>query len=319
MIGAAEQRPGKDHMADLELVRRLVAADQGLAIVSTTRADGTIQASLVKRASRPIRSTVVMSWRSCPQSARSKTPASPRPGRTRTSSPSRVGVGGSGRCDQRSSAPTIRLQGFDAPSSRALLRRGVCCRGRYHDDWAEYRPRDARPTRTAVLVGLDRSRRTAADRRGARPDVIVSDRLSSSARHAESLAMTITAMPVVAAFHGRRGGQIEPTALSLSVLARRPPTRGPASALGATAPSSARLPMPWSDTPGPPATSADRCGVRRPVVHGHRRPGRWRHRRGRLHDLPVGTGPGLGDGGGRRRSCSRRSRLVMSTSCSPRR
>lgn len=34
-------------MADLELVRRLVAADHGLAVVGTTRADGTIQASLV--------------------------------------------------------------------------------------------------------------------------------------------------------------------------------------------------------------------------------------------------------------------------------
>jgi len=32
---------------DLELVRRLAAADQGLAIVSTTRPDGTVQSSLV--------------------------------------------------------------------------------------------------------------------------------------------------------------------------------------------------------------------------------------------------------------------------------
>ena len=34
-------------MADLDLVRRLGAAEHGLAIVATTRADGTIQASLV--------------------------------------------------------------------------------------------------------------------------------------------------------------------------------------------------------------------------------------------------------------------------------
>ena len=33
--------------ADLDLVRRLVAADQGLAIVATTRADGSVHASLV--------------------------------------------------------------------------------------------------------------------------------------------------------------------------------------------------------------------------------------------------------------------------------
>ena len=32
---------------DLELVRRLAAADQGLAIISTTRADGTVHSSLV--------------------------------------------------------------------------------------------------------------------------------------------------------------------------------------------------------------------------------------------------------------------------------
>jgi hypothetical protein len=32
---------------DLELVRRLCAADQGLAVISTTRADGSVQSSLV--------------------------------------------------------------------------------------------------------------------------------------------------------------------------------------------------------------------------------------------------------------------------------
>jgi PPOX class probable F420-dependent enzyme len=34
-------------MADLDLVIRLVAADQGLAVLSTTRPDGTIQSSVV--------------------------------------------------------------------------------------------------------------------------------------------------------------------------------------------------------------------------------------------------------------------------------
>src|SRR4051794_16398377 len=34
-------------MADLDLVRRLVAADRGLAFVATTRADDTVHASLV--------------------------------------------------------------------------------------------------------------------------------------------------------------------------------------------------------------------------------------------------------------------------------
>ena len=34
-------------MADLDLVRRLGAAEQGLVVVSTTRADGTIQSSVV--------------------------------------------------------------------------------------------------------------------------------------------------------------------------------------------------------------------------------------------------------------------------------
>ena len=33
--------------ADLDLVRRLVAADHGLAIITTTRADGSVHASLV--------------------------------------------------------------------------------------------------------------------------------------------------------------------------------------------------------------------------------------------------------------------------------
>src|SRR5215216_3660883 len=33
--------------ADLDLVRRLVAADHGLAVVATTRADGSVQASVV--------------------------------------------------------------------------------------------------------------------------------------------------------------------------------------------------------------------------------------------------------------------------------
>ena len=34
-------------MADLELVRRLVSADRGLAVVAATRPDGTVQASVV--------------------------------------------------------------------------------------------------------------------------------------------------------------------------------------------------------------------------------------------------------------------------------
>jgi hypothetical protein len=34
-------------MADLDLVRRLATAESGLAIVATTRADGTVQPSLV--------------------------------------------------------------------------------------------------------------------------------------------------------------------------------------------------------------------------------------------------------------------------------
>ncbi|HEY8218118.1 MAG TPA: TIGR03618 family F420-dependent PPOX class oxidoreductase [Acidimicrobiia bacterium] len=40
-------------MADLDLVRRLGAAEHGLAVVATTRADGTVQASLVNAGVMP--------------------------------------------------------------------------------------------------------------------------------------------------------------------------------------------------------------------------------------------------------------------------
>ena len=137
--------------ADLDLVRRLSAAEHGLAVVATTRRDGTVHASLVNAGvlddpvtGRPCVGLVV-------QGGARKLSHLRRAGRAAVvfrSGWEWVGVEG-----------PVLLAGPDdprdglAPEARATLLRDVfTAAGGTHDDWDAYDRVMAEEGRTAVLV-----------------------------------------------------------------------------------------------------------------------------------------------------------------------
>ena len=142
-------------MADLELVRRLVEADHGLAVICTTRAEGTIQTSLVNAG--------VMT--------------SPLGGRDVVAF---VARGGSVKLEHLRRRPYANIvlragwewvsvegattifgpddgqPGFDAADLPALLRAVFQSAGGTHDDWDTYDGTMAEERRAAVLINADR-------------------------------------------------------------------------------------------------------------------------------------------------------------------
>jgi PPOX class probable F420-dependent enzyme len=138
--------------ADLDLVRRLVAGENGLAIVSTTRADGSVHSSLVNAGvlddhpfgGGPVVATVI-------RGDAIKLTYLRRTGRATLSF--RVGwqwasVDGQVRIvgpdDPADAVPADRLPG--------LLRDVFRAAGGTHDDWAEYDRVMAAERRAAVLL-----------------------------------------------------------------------------------------------------------------------------------------------------------------------
>ena len=142
-------------MADLELVRRLVAADQGLAIVSTTRADGTIQASLVNAgvATHPVDGGDVVAFVARGGALKLRhLRARPYANVVFRAGWEWVAVEGATTLI----GPDDPLAGFDATELPTLLRAVFVAAGGSHDDWVEYDRVMAAERRTAVLVSLDR-------------------------------------------------------------------------------------------------------------------------------------------------------------------
>jgi PPOX class probable F420-dependent enzyme len=137
--------------ADLDLVRRLAAADRGLAIFTTTRADGSVHASLVNAGvlddpltGRPVVGAVV----------RSDTYKLRRLRRTQRATVvfrsgwEWVAVDG----PVTLIGPDDTDAGFDMANLPALLRNVFTAAGGTHDDWDEYDRVMAAERRTAVLV-----------------------------------------------------------------------------------------------------------------------------------------------------------------------
>jgi PPOX class probable F420-dependent enzyme len=142
-------------MADIELVGRLVAADKGLAIVSTTRADGTIQSSLVNAGvmASPIDGADVVSFVARGDSLKLRLlRARPYANVVFRAGWEWVAVEGAttliGPDD-----PDPAVDGADLP---ALLREVFVAAGGRHDDWDEYDRVMAAERRTAVIVRPDR-------------------------------------------------------------------------------------------------------------------------------------------------------------------
>lgn len=140
--------------ADLDLVRRLALGDNGLAVVSTTRPDGTIQSSLVNASVLPDpdggRDVVAFVARG---GARKLEHLRDRP---RLTLAFRVGwewvaVEGPTRIVGPDESPAP-----DPEALRVLLRDVFAATGRPHDDWDEYDRVMAEERRVAVLVAPDR-------------------------------------------------------------------------------------------------------------------------------------------------------------------
>jgi PPOX class probable F420-dependent enzyme len=136
---------------DLELVRRLVAADHGLAVVATTRADGSVQASVVNAGvlddpvtNRPVVGLVA-------GGSALKLRLLRRTGRATVvfrAGWEWVSVEGAVRLI----GPDDLTDGFPAERVPQLLRDVFTAAGGTHDDWDEYDRVMAAERRTAVLV-----------------------------------------------------------------------------------------------------------------------------------------------------------------------
>jgi len=137
--------------ADLDLVRRLVTADQGLAIVATTRADGTIHTSLVNAGvvDDPLTGepAVALVARGSAHKVRLLRAAG-RAAVTFRAGWEWVAVEG----PVTLLGPDDLPDGFDASQVAPLLRDVFTAAGGTHDDWDVYDRVMADERRVAVLV-----------------------------------------------------------------------------------------------------------------------------------------------------------------------
>jgi PPOX class probable F420-dependent enzyme len=142
-------------MADMDLVRRLVAADQGLAIVNTTRKDGTVQASLVNAGvtAHPVGGGDVVAFVARGDALKLR--------HLRRRAYANVVFRAGWEWVAVEGATTLiglddPLDGFDPADLPALLRTIFAAAGGTHDDWEEYDRVMATERRTAVLVVPER-------------------------------------------------------------------------------------------------------------------------------------------------------------------
>lgn len=142
-------------MNGLDRFRRLVDAEHGLVVVSTTRPDTTIQSSVVNAGvlPHPVSAAEVVGLVARGESVKlrnlRRTP--------RATVAIRVGwewQGAEGRAEL--CGPDDPLEGVDAEGLRQLLRDVFAAAGGTHDDWDEYDRVMAAERRTAVLIHPER-------------------------------------------------------------------------------------------------------------------------------------------------------------------
>ncbi len=141
--------------ADLDLVRRLVAADHGLAVIATTRADGSVHASLVNAGvlADPIGGGPVVGL--VARGSALKVRLLRRAGRASVTFRSGwewAAVEG----PVRLIGPDDPVPGFAPGDLPALLRDIFRAAGGTHDDWDEFDRVMAAERRLAVLVTPER-------------------------------------------------------------------------------------------------------------------------------------------------------------------
>jgi PPOX class probable F420-dependent enzyme len=141
-------------VADLDLVRRLGAAEHGLAVVATTRADGSVQTSLVNAGVMPVPAggdVVAFVARGDAVKLRNLR-SRPRAALVFRSGWEWVSVEGHATIVGPDDPPG----GTDAEDLRVLLREVFSAAGGTHDDWDEYDRVMRDEGRAAVLVTPER-------------------------------------------------------------------------------------------------------------------------------------------------------------------
>ena len=143
-------------MPDLATFAGLVPLDHGLVVVSTSRADGTIQSSVVNAGvlGHPVTGEPVVGLVSAGGSRRLANLRA----RPRATVVIRAGwrwAGVEGRVDL--AGPDDPLAGVEGDRLRVLLREIFTAAGGTHDDWDEYDRVMAEERRTAVLVRPERT------------------------------------------------------------------------------------------------------------------------------------------------------------------
>jgi PPOX class probable F420-dependent enzyme len=143
-------------MADLDAFKRLVPLDHGLVVVSTARADGTIQSSVVNAGviDHPITNRQVVAFVAAGSAHRlNNLRARPRATVVIRAGWQWAGVEG----PVQLAGPDDPLEGIDGERLRMLLRQIFTAAGGTHDDWDEYDRTMAAERRVAVLVDPQRT------------------------------------------------------------------------------------------------------------------------------------------------------------------
>jgi PPOX class probable F420-dependent enzyme len=142
-------------VADLDLVRSLVAQDSGLAVVATTRADGSVQASVVNGGvlPHPVDGTDVVGVVAGGGTAKLRNLRA----RPRASVVFRAGWNWAAvEGPVELAGPDDLLEGVDDERRRLLLREVFTAAGGTHEDFDEYDRVMAEQRRVAVLVRPER-------------------------------------------------------------------------------------------------------------------------------------------------------------------
>ena len=138
-------------MSDLDAFARLVPLDHGLVVVSTARADGTVQSSVVNAGvlDHPVTGQPVVGFVSAGTSRRlANLRARPRATVVIRAGWTWAGVEG----PTELAGPDDPLDGVDGERLRLLLREIFTAAGGTHEDWDEYDRVMAAERRVAVLV-----------------------------------------------------------------------------------------------------------------------------------------------------------------------
>jgi PPOX class probable F420-dependent enzyme len=141
-------------MTTLDDFAALAGKEQGLVIVSTLRADGTIQASLVNAGvlADPATGAPALAFVTYGRVKLANLRARPRLAVTVRSGWQWATVEGAARLI----GPDDPAEGIDADRLRLLLREVFTAAGGTHEDWAEYDRVMAEQRRTAVLIDPSR-------------------------------------------------------------------------------------------------------------------------------------------------------------------